>query len=69
MAHLKIKFVDEWDAGKISVTRARRLGVGIFFSPADLTHSKGGLSLLEWLLAGGGRVWEFTSARLIRLTV
>ena len=28
------------------------LGMGIFFSWADLAHSEGGLSLLGWLLGG-----------------
>ena len=48
----KFKFGGGWDGGIISTTKAKRLGMGIFFSWADLAHSEGGLSLLGWLLGG-----------------
>ena len=48
----KFKFGGGWDGGNVSATRAKRLGMGIFFSWADLSHSEGGLSLLGWLLGG-----------------
>ena len=38
----KLKFGGGWDGGKISATRAKRLGMVIFFSWADLAHSEGG---------------------------
>ena len=48
----KLNFGGGWDGGRISASRAKRLGMGTFFSWADLSHSEGGLSPLGWLLGG-----------------